>query len=760
MSDETPAPSESRGYPARIDPYDRSPRTVYADDWDDEIRFADYWRVVVTRRWTILAVVLTVIAVTMIWSFKQTPAYSATSRIQIEREDPAILSFEDVYSAEAATDDGLRTQFAIIESRTLARRVVEEFGPEEIEEALLGDPSLIEAWIDRLRALFLPAGRTDADPMNKVVEEYLERLSVSPVRQARLVDVSFEHEDPELAASVINMHADRFIDQNLRFRFEATQLATDFLSDNLTNLKINLERAEDELQEYGRNNQIMFGEDGSSTALEKLGQLEAEYTIAQSDRISREAYMLVLQEGDPGAIARVAEDDLIQNLSRQLSDLRAEASELGAILGPNMQEVRALESRIRETERLLGEAKTSVLATVATEYRAAVSREALLSAAVEAQLGLVNDVNQEIVQYTILKGEVDANRQIYQEMLTRLGEANVSGTLRASNIRIIDRATVPDEPVKPRKALNLALSLVVGLGLGVGLAFFQEHMDDSINSTDEITQFLGVPTLGIVPRASVNGNGGAYAYHGGYGKLERPSKSDLPQLGEGAHKLEFISHNEPGSLLSEAYRSVRTSLLLSFPDKPPKSILITSSSPSEGKTATTINVGISLTQTGARTLLVSTDLRKPRLDEVFGLREQQGLSGLLSGSISLEEAICPSGVPNLSVLPCGAMPPNPVELLMSHRFRDTMAQLRGDFEYLVFDSPPVGNVSDARVLGHVMDCTILVVRAAKTSRHMARHVLEQLSASGSRTAGVILNDFDTTTSSQYYYSASYYPYSA
>ncbi len=759
MSDETLIPSDPTGRPARIDLSAHSPRLLYTEGWDDEIRFADYWRVVVARRWTILGVLLTVVSGTALWTFKQIPVYSAVSRIQIEREDPSILSFDDVYSVEAATDDGLRTQFAIIESRTLAREVVEELGFENVEQALLGNPGLLEDWADRLRTFFLPEGSAVGDPMNKVVSEYLERLTVSPVLQARLVDVSFEHENPELAARIINMHADRFIDQNLRFRFEATQLATEFLSENLTDVKINLERAEDELQEFGRNHQILFSEDGSSTALEKLQQLEAEYIVAQADRISREAYMQFFENGDAAAMAHVAENDLITNLSRQLSDLRAEASEMSAILGPNMQERQALESRTRETERLLAEAKTSVLATVKAEYRAAVSREELLAAAVEMQLGLVNDVNQEIVQYTILRGEIDANRQIYQEMLTRLGEANVSGTLRASNIRIIDRAPVSDKPVKPRKALNLALSVFFGLGLGVGLAFFQEHLNDSINSTDEIAQFLGVPTLGIVPRSSAKVNRGAYAYHGGYGKLESATKPDLPRLGEAANNLEFISHNEPGSPLSEAYRSVRTSLLLSFPDNPPKSILVTSSSPADGKTATAINIGISLAKTGARTLLVSTDLRKIRMDEVFGVGEEQGLSGHLSGAITLEEAVCPSGVPNLSILPCGAMPPNPLELLMSHRFHEMVSQLREDFDHIVFDSPPVENVSDARVLGHVVDCVIFVVRATRTSRYMARHALEQLSASGSRTAGVILNDFDTTKRSNYH-SASYYPYSA
>lgn len=748
-------PSTRGGYPARIDPSPPRARDVYVEDWDEEIRFADYWRVLVARRWTILGVVFTIVAVTLLWSVKQTPVYRATSRIQIERENPSVLSFEEIYSAEAGTDDGLQTQYEILASRTLARAVIDELSEAEIERYLVGEESLLSVWVSRVRAFFLPAlPESPADPLERITDNYLERLTVSPVRQARLVDVSFDHEDPEFAAKVINLHANDFILQNRRFRFDATQEAAEFLTENLTDLKSNLEKAEDALQAYSREHQIVFNEEGESTALLRLQQLQADHTAAENERISWEAYMEILADGDATAIARVAENELIAHLSGELTDLRAQAAELAADLGPRMPETQRLQSRIGETERQLDAARSRVLGTVETEYRAAVSREQLLAAAVATQMGEVNDINEEIVLYTILKGEVDASRQIYQQMLTRLGEANISKTLDASNIRIVDGAAIPELPIRPRTLLNLALSLVVGLGFGVGAAFLQEHMDDSIHSTEDVSQYLGVPTLGVVPKASANGH--AYAYQGGYGSPVKEPSGKLPALGDPG-QLEFISHNQPASIVSEAYRSVRTSLLLSSPDHAPRTLLVTSPSPSEGKTATAINVAISLTQTGARTLLVSTDLRKPRIDTVFAVaRGAPGISGVLAGEVDLDDALVETGVPHLSLLPCGVLPPNPVELLMSNRFRDLVARLGGEFDFIVFDSPPVGNVSDARVLAQLTDCTILVVRAAQTSRHLARHVLEQLTASGSRTSGVILNDYDARRGGQYYYSAGYY----
>jgi capsular exopolysaccharide synthesis family protein len=292
----------------------------------------------------------------------------------------------------------------------------------------------------------------------------------------------------------------------------------------------------------------------------------------------------------------------------------------------------------------------------------------------------------------------------------------------------------------------------------VGLALVQEHMDDAIASSEDVAEFLGVPTLGLIPRAG--GRTAALAYQDGYGQPagDPPSDDGLPALASGQRRLEFVSHYLPMSVAAEAFRSVRTSLMLSFPDNPPRSILVTSPSPGEGKTVTALNVAISLTQTGARTLLVNTDMRKPRLDELFSVGEGGGLTGLLSGAVSMEDSTSEIGVPNLYLLPCGALPPNPSELLMSRRFREILARLREEFDYVVFDSPPVGSVSDARILAHFVDCTVLVIRSGSTSRHLARNVLEQLGHSGSRTAGVILNDVDFRSGGRYYGYSGYASY--
>jgi capsular exopolysaccharide synthesis family protein len=761
MSDDLPVSGGGGRYPGRGYP-PPPPEPGRVDAWDDEIRLGDYWRLLVRRRWSILAVASTVVLGTMVWTFSQTPVYQAVSRLQIDPEDPNILSFQDAYSAEISTDDGLRTQFEILNSRTLARSIVEELDLEDSGE--LVRTSAFGSFIAGLGELVpgREAPASPSDPLNQVVDRYLDRLSVSPVRQARLVDISFESEDPEFAVRVINAHAAQFIEQNLRYRFEANQLAAEFLEGNLTSLKINLEDAEDALQAYSREHQIIFGENGESTAAEVLAELQTRYTQALAERFSQEAYTRLIRDGDAAAIARVTENELISGLNSQLTSLRAEESDLAVGLGERMPALQRLRARIGETEQQLDSEIARVLRTVEAEYQVAIRNEALLGEAVEAQRDLVNQVNQEIIQYNILAREADAAQRMYESLLNRLGEASVSTTLEASNVRIVDPATLPDRPVRPRKALNLVLSLVVGLGLGVGAALVQEHMDDAITSGEDVAAFLGVPTLGMIPKAGSRPAARPYAYAGGYARIGSPGES-LAASDETAparvefhakeNPLEFLSYCEPMSVVAEAFRSVRTSLMLSFPDQPPRSILVTSPSPGEGKTVTALNVAISLTQTGARTLLVNTDMRKPRLDSLFALDEGRGLSALLTGAATLEESVAPMRIPNLYLLPCGALPPNPAELLMSNRFRQVVAELREKFDYVVFDSPPVGSVSDARILAHFVDCTVVVVRAASTSRHLARHVLDQLGHSGSKTAGVILNDVDFRNLDHYYHYA-------
>jgi capsular exopolysaccharide synthesis family protein len=439
-----------------------------------------------------------------------------------------------------------------------------------------------------------------------------------------------------------------------------------------------------------------------------------------------------------------------------MADLQRQESELAVTFLPDYPLRQRIAGQVTQLRSLIDNEKQRVVAMIQSEYSAATNTEQSLLEQLEKQRDAVNKINDAIIQYNIYKGDADSVKQLYDGLQKRLKEASVSAGLTASNIRTVDPAEVPPYPVRPRKALNILVSLVVGLSFGIGFAFFQEYLDNSIKAPEDVNRYLTLPTLGMVPRlASLmakHGYGyGRYGYRHSYGDSARSETvaSSTPV------NADLIVHQSPSSLMAEAYRSIRTSLLLSSSGRPPKTIVVTSAAPSEGKTTTAINLAISLTQTGSKVVLIDADMRKPRVQQVFSVASSIGLSAFLAGAANLKDVIYETAVPGLMVIPCGVTPPNPGELILSTGFRKMLEVLVGYFEYIVLDSPPVGSVSDARILAVTADSTILVVKAFSTSRHQAREALAYLTNAHARVGGVVLNDVDVRRRS-YYSGYSYY----
>jgi polysaccharide biosynthesis transport protein len=767
MPEDKPVPVQREHYPEILNSVDLAATAPYESE--RAINFIDYWHVVVARRWTIFAIVVTVVALTMLITFRQTPIYRAETTIQIDRENPNILSFKDIYEIESLTDDTLQTQYKVLAARTLARRVVEGLKLDESPEFAPQAPTLIDTVLESVKKL-LPAessstqARTEPDRLRSVIDNYEARLNVTPILKSRLVKVSFLAKDPKLAAEIINEHAKQFNLQNLQFKYDATQEASSFLKEQIAGLKNALEKSEDKLQEYSRANEILFTEEGTNnTASEKLRQLEEEFTKALAERIRAEALATQIKAGFSDALPQMVNNPLLSQLSAQAADLRRQESNLAVTFGAEYPARQRIRSQIEALEKDINSEKQNGVAAVQAQYAAALERERLLSTDLEQQRKLVYNINQQIIQYSILKREVDSNKQIYDGLLTRLKEAGVSAGLHASNIRVVDRAEIPRSPTSPKKGQNFVLSLAGGLIFGLAIAFFQEYLDNTIKSPDDVTRILQVPTLAIIPKlASIMGSRGyRYGYHQYGAAVVNKVTQKIPNGKEDEPKtasVDLIMHSAPTSLLAEAYRSLRTSLLLSSPDHPPRTVLITSSVPSEGKTATALNLAVSLTQTGARTLIIDADMRKPRVHNVFGLENTLGLSSFLTGTATLREVIQQSQVPNLFVIPCGPIPPNPGELILSNRFTRMMEAMREYFDYVIVDSPPLSNVSDGRVLANTCAAVIVVIKACATSRHAIKRAVEHLNDSRSRLAGVVLNDIDVRSRSgdyAYYYKSGY-----
>jgi capsular exopolysaccharide synthesis family protein len=718
---------------------------------DEAPHLLDYWRILRKRRWTVVTIFVVLFVVVLIGTVRQTPIYRAQATLQIDKDNPQILSFQEIFQLSSDSDEYLETQYKILQSHSLAMRVIDELGLDRHPEFL---PQPIWPWgkpAAHLRAEGPSQDRHASRTYQVVLRNFLKRLGVDPVRRSRLVRVGYDSADPALAAQVVNALANSFINQNLEARWEATQKASDWLAQELTTLKVRLEKSDDELQRYARQNAIVFLEDESGQRRrivdERLKLVQEELSQAEADRIQKESLYRLVQQGDLGSLPGVFESPLTQELTLRLAELKRQFSQLTSTFSANYPQVVQLERQIDEVERVLAEERKRGAQKITNDYLAAVRREEMLRAGFERQKREAEEIAEKSIQYNILKREVDTNKQLYEGLLQRLKEAGVSAGLKASNVRVVDPAEVPQKPVRPMILLNLALGVVFGLGLGASAAFLQEYLDNTLKSPDDVERYLRAAWLGLIPSvASLDGRRRLY----GYGSRRK-------KLGAGVRPSEIISHESSPTALQEAYRSLRTSILLSAAEHAPRTLLVTSASPGEGKTTTVVNLAIALAQLGSRVLVIDSDLRKPRLHRIFQLDNQQGLVSHLTGLVPSGDVIQHTYVPNMDVVVCGPVPPNPSELLSAPRMEDLVQQAIRTYDVVILDSPPVLNVSDARILARIVEGVVLVVEGGKTQRELVRRARALLAEAGGNLLGVVLNNVDVTQDA-YYYERSYYNY--
>jgi capsular exopolysaccharide synthesis family protein len=723
------------------------------------INLLDYLRVIVKRRWIIMTVTLAVVMITAIVTWKATPIYRATIKIQIDPEENAVLPFKEAMdpgSTYAQSQEYLQTQFKVLASETLADRVIRaldlESNPSFLPEV---KPSVTSTAVKWLRSLFSSSegaqNRPAVQPVKPLYSKYssalVGNLTVNPVRNSRLVEVSFDSRDPRLAATVVNTLAEQYIDLNFETKYEATTKASDFLARQLTDLKARVEKSEEDLVRFSQQHNIYETSDKENVILQKLADLNAALTAAQADRIQKESVWNIARPAAPGEFPQVLRSDLIKELETNVANLRVEQARLKASFKPGWPQLDQVTGQLTEAEAQLKAEQNKAIKNVETEYRTALNREQLLGQALDAQKAEASDLNENSIQYNILKRQVDTDKQLYDGLLQRLKEAEVSAGLKSSNIHVVDAAEPPGSPYKPNKPLNLGLALTIGLILGVGLAFFTENLDSSLKTPADIDRYLGLPSLGVIPMQAAT---------------LAPQKSKLllagaSNAGLDANAVELVAHYNPRSLLAEAYRSLRTSILLSSNNgSPPRVILVTSSQQGEGKTTTAINIAITLAQTGGQVILLDCDMRNPRVHRALNLKSDAGMSTYLSGQSDLPPLIQKTEVANLFAVSVGRIPPNPAELVGSSRMKEGLALLAESFSYIVIDSPPVLAVTDARILGAIVDGVILVLKGGETPRQAARMTRRLLHEVHARIIGTLLNDVDIYSTDYSYYARYYY----
>ncbi|HEX9224143.1 MAG TPA: polysaccharide biosynthesis tyrosine autokinase [Candidatus Acidoferrales bacterium] len=723
------------------------PVPMHMPVWDmapREPHLLDYVIILRKHQWLILSFLLAVVTIVSIGTFRQQPVYVATTRLEIDRENTNILPFPgtDAYDIYADLDNYIETQSKILLSETLALRTIKTAGL----EGPLGSS--------------LPAAKPDDDAVTTTtlanqkrppaLGPFLGALSVKRVPNSRLLDVSFESTDAEMAARVVNAHVESYIAENFRSRYEATTQASTWLAGQLNELKIKVEKSEDARIAYERQNQIWTIDEKQNITTQRLGDISKELTEAQSDRMKKEAAFQLAQSGSLDALPAVHDSEMLKDLQVKRAEAVEAYTEALNQYGPNFPKVQRLQAKVKEFEELVNGEKKNIVNRVENDYRAARQRELLLTRALDQQKAEANAMAERLVQYNILKREAEANKQLYEGLLTKLKEAGISAGLRSSNIRVVDPAMIPPSPARPNKTRNIALAFLLGLVGGIGLALLREYLDNTVKTPDDVEALSRLPSLAVVPAfASLNGH---------------PRKRNLlgMPVGNGKNRrVELVSHTLPKSQMSEAFRALRTSLLLSQAERPPQVILVTSALPREGKTTAATNLAVTLAQLGDRTLLIDADLRKPGVSRALSLADGNyaGLSSYLAGVSSLDLITIPHpAVTNLAAIPTGPIPPNPADLLASHRLAAAICELRSQYKFIVIDSPPIMAATDAVILSVQADGVLLVVRSGATPKEAFSRTRDLLASVKCRLLGVVLNAVDSSAP-DYYYSYRYYPYS-
>lgn len=698
--------------------YDPSRQPARRDDEDDDvIDLREYWHVLVRRKGTIFTVIAVALVVALLATFLATPIYRSSLLLQIERESGKVLEYESITPEEAATaKDFYQTQYELLRSRTLARRVIDQLGLQasstfstDKEQSGLG-----AALTSLKQAVTGVTPEAAAEP--DIEELFLENLSIAPVKNSRLVEIHYDSPSPEEAARIANAVAENFINTTLERRFDASSYAKSFLEERIQQVRANLEDSERKLVAYAREREIVNLDDKLDILMQRLKDMNKELVAAEAERIEVEAEYNAMAEGTGGSFAGVLDSPVVQALKARKQELENEYEENLKVFKPGYPKMQQLQQQIAEVNQEIAQEAAAIQSATKNRYAAKVAQEAKLQARIAGIKEEILALQDRSTDYQTLKREVETNRELYDGLLQRMKEIGVVAGISTNNISIVDPARVPQKRYKPSLPKNLAIALALGLFGGILLAFLFETLDDTVKTGEELEKHLGLPLLGIVPDASRAGN---------YDAEEIPT----------------LAHTAPNSALAEAYRSLRTALIFSTPEGAPKILHFTSSGPGEGKTTSAVSVAVAFAQTGGNVLLIDADLRNPSLQQVFELPNTAGLTNYLTGDMKPSDITLPTAVPQLFVMPSGPLPPNPVELLGGPKMMDLLAIASQRFDFVVLDSPPVLGLADALVLASMANATVFCAAAGSSRLSAVDGSVKRLRGARAHLLGGLLTKF-------------------
>ena len=702
----------------------------------------EYWRILQRHAGAIVLITFLGVLVALVFTLPQTPVYQAHAIIEIQAMNEDFMHMRDVNPTADATasyypEFDIQTQVRILQSGALLERVIKKLDLDH--KPLIANETRLSSWRNALG--LKPAIK--ADQFGDALRMTAGNLKIQAQPNTRLIEVFCDSTYPQMAADFANTLTSEFIEENLESRWQTTQHTGEWLTRQMEDLKIKLEKSEEALEAYSRQSGLMFTQEKDNAADLKLKQLQEELSKAQADRIQKQSHYELASSAKTDSLGEVLDDGSLKDIQGKLTDLRRQQAELAAAYTASHPKMKRVQAQIAELESSLRRESGNIQRRIENDFRTAQRREKLLAADYGAQARLMTEQADKVAHYNILKREVDTTRQLYDSMFQRVKESSIASALRASNIRVVDPATPPGGPYKPSLVTNAGVGLITGLFFGILFVLFRERVDRTIQEPGDAALYLGLPELGIVPNSAV----------------DPMRKRPLLPLSSGAYtggELSLAAATDRTSPLTEAFHATLTSLMfLGENGERPRVIIVSSAAPKEGKTTLTTNLAIAMACTHERVLLIDADLRRPHLHRIFDIDNGKGLIDLLRRTEPIQAPlnghVSKTAVANLSVMPSGRAHDGETTLLHSVRLAELIELVRGEYDTVLIDTPPMLTMADARIIARHADGVVMVARAHQTSRDSLRDACRRFEIDGTRVLGTVLNDWNPRKSSRYGY---------
>ena len=764
---------------------------------EDEVHLRDYWRAVRKRLWIVISLVAVSTSFVTFYMSRKPDIYQAQARVQVDidnanaalgassKNNPVIFNNPINYPAY------FNTQLKILSGPGLLRRVTKaldlEHNPtflhsqsaskESVWQRLLrvvglGNKSKVNTQTRTLEEMPLVSSLSTATSQAELVEAtrlapYVEALQedlkVEPVKEDELttketflIDINFSNSDPQIAAKVVNAIGDIFVLSNLEKKTQFSSTTSDYLQKRIVELQTQIRSGEEQLANYAKSHQILSLDASQNTVVDRLAGLNKQLLEAENERkLAEAAYRTALAPGAAQALAQSAANDTAKQITEaedKLVALRQQRAQLLIDYTDKHPEVKQINEQIAVLEKQINDTRSQatsvVLTNLETHYRQALAREQALRSAFDQQRSETLTQNEAAINYKIIQQEIETNKELLAGLLQRSKENDVVTAGTPNNISVIDYAPVPYKPAGPRRLLAIAVAFALSLAMSIAFALFLEYLDNTVGSVDDVEKKLHLPALAVIPSIGVLSR-----------RRMLQANGALNINGRGNGDTALLIDKDARSPLAEAYRQLRTSVMLSTPGQAPKKLLVTSSMPSEGKTTTSVNMAICLTQTGAKVLVIDADMRRPRLHSIFNLANNSGLSTILASNMSEAEIyslIQKDELTGLHVLPSGSIPPNPAELLGSDQMQRLLDIFESSFTHIVIDSPPIISFTDGVLISRLMDGVMLVVHSGKSTIELAQRSRKRLLDAGANLFGAVLNNVNVRQNDYYYSSYSHY----